>query len=83
MTAVVASVQVPLVPDQLIQVLDSNGTWHAATVGCGVLCSTIRDAAHTTNSAETYDPTTTVEWDYGVDHVDCPAPACWSAVGRR
>ena len=72
----------PLVLDQLIQVLDNNGTWHAATIGQGVLCSTIRDAVRTSSSAETYDRTTTVRWDYGVDQVDCPETACWSVLGR-
>lgn len=71
----------PLVLDQLIQVLDSNGTWHAATVGTGVLCNTNRAAAHALNAGETFDPTTTVLWDYGFDQVDCPEAACWSAVG--
>lgn len=78
-----AAAQTDLHFGSLLQVLDSNGTWHAATVGAGVLCSTIRDAAHTMNSAESFDPTTTVQWDFGVDQVDCPDIACVAVLGRR
>lgn len=70
-------------PGALFQVLDTNGTWHAASVGAGVLCDSNRRAARSNNVTEGFDPTTTVEWDYGVDRVDCHDPACWSVLGRR
>lgn len=70
-------------PGAVFQVLDTDGTWHAATVGAGVLCAANRRTARSSNTGEGFDPTTTVEWDYGVDRVDCTDPDCWSAVGRR
>lgn len=67
----------------LIQVQDTDGTWHAAAVGPGVLCDANRRAAHAQNSGEQYDAVTTVQWDIGADLVDCPELACQLAAGRR
>lgn len=47
--------------DQLLQVQDDDGIWHAAAVGPGLLC----DLASGQVGCHT------VVWDHGIDQVNC------------
>ena len=53
-----------IAPDELIQVLDVDDTWHAAAVGHGLLCQqTIADRAA--------PGVQTVQWAEGTELVSC------------